>query len=110
MLVLQFDKTPFLGVHQTGSRPQGQILRQSILEYIKENIRIFDSELHKSLEQHVSGYIAAIDHSAYELEGQKREKLQSLSVHKDAVTRILREQKHWNEWNNSMVHVDAEMV
>lgn len=89
---------------------QGQILRQSILEYIKENIRIFDSELHKSLERHISGYIAAIDHSAYELEDQKREKLQSLSVHKDAVTRILREQKHWNEWNNSMVHVDAEMV
>jgi len=22
MLVLQFDKTPFLGVHQTGSRPK----------------------------------------------------------------------------------------
>jgi hypothetical protein len=54
--------------------------------------------------------MAAIDQSIYELEDKRREKLQSLSVYKDAVTHILREQEHWNEWNNSIVHVDAEMV
>lgn len=102
-------KTIYEGIAGQQSK-QGRILRKNISDYITGNIRIFGNELRNSLDQQINGYIAAIDHSAYELEDQKREKLQSLAVHKNAVTRILREQEHWNEWNNSIAHVDAEMV